>query len=100
MAIATYVAYKTSKLKVLLIEDIKLNHNAKLHLEVLHVDKPLKFSPAAGIDRLADGALPSIFKPDPALQSQTCILIQACPVHVLFYVKTYSTFFYYKVIEV
>ena len=50
MEIATYVAYKTSKLKVLLIEDIKLNHNAKLHLEVLHVDKFSKFSLVAGIN--------------------------------------------------
>ena len=39
MAIATYVAYKTPKLKVLLDEDIKLNYNAKLHLYVLQTFK-------------------------------------------------------------
>ena len=53
MAKANYVAYKTPKLKVLLDEGIKLNCNAKLYLEVIHVVKPPKFSPAAGIDGLS-----------------------------------------------
>ena len=53
MAKANYVAYKTPKLKVLLDEGIKLNCNAKLYLEVIHVVKPPRFSPAAGIDGLA-----------------------------------------------
>ena len=46
--IATYVALKTTKLKVLWDEGIKLISIAKLHLEVLRAVKPKKFSPAAG----------------------------------------------------